>query len=329
MPKIKSPTEFNSLLDLIIYFKDERTCLKYVEQVIWDGKPICPHCNHDKVYRFSDGKRFKCASCRKPFTVLVGSIFKSTKLPIIKWLIAMYLMANDKKGISSYQLARTIGITQSRAWYMLQKIRTLFQQEGIELSGVVEADETFVGGKNKNRHKNKKVKNSGGRSFKDKTPVLGLLESEIYAIVRRPHKKIPNKMVQVKEVIKDGKLICKVVPSTTIESLSPIVLNTVCTNSTLVTDEWQAYAKMGEHYEHEIVYHNKGQYQSSNFASTNSIEGHWSHLKRTLNGTYHNVSRKHLQKYADESTFRYNTKNKTEAARFSLLMSKITINGKS
>lgn len=328
MLKIKSPTEFNSLLELVLYFKDERTCLDFVEQMRWDGQPTCIYCESPKVYRFKNGKILKCATCRKQFTVLVDTVFESTKLPLLKWFMAIYFVANDKKGISSYQLARNIGITQSRAWHMLQKIRSLLNQNEVELSGIIESDETFVGGKNKNRHKDKKIKNSQGRSFKDKTPVLGLLETEIYCIIHRPHKVIPGRIVREKKIVKEGKLLCSTVADTTSESIQPIILKYVEKNSTLVSDEWSGYAGIGNNYHHEIVFHNKGQFVSSNGYSTNGIEGHWSHFKKTIMGTHHRVSKKHLGKYADESAFRYNTKNKTDAVRFNLIMSKITNYGK-
>ncbi|MCE6988143.1 transposase [Dyadobacter sp. CY323] len=152
---------FNSLLDLVTYFDTEAKCLKYLESKRWDVAPTCPHCGHSKIYRFSDGKRFKCASCREQFTAKAGTILEDSKIPLRKWYIAIHLVTAHKKGISSYQLAKDLGVTQKSAWFMLQRIRFGLGYNGDtseRMEGTVELDETFVCGKNKNRHADKKVK---------------------------------------------------------------------------------------------------------------------------------------------------------------------------
>lgn len=297
---IKSPTEFDSLLEMVMYFKDEKTCLKYVEQCMSDENGVyrCPHCGTDKIYRYKDGLLFKCSGCKNQFTAKVGTIFEGSKLPMIKWMMAIYLIGNHKKGISSYQLARDLKTTQKTGWFMLHRIRKAMEQDSVMMDGIVEADETFIGGKNKNRHKNKKFKNAQGRSFQDKVAVMGLLQRE-------------------------GKVKTVVIGNTQGENIRRVVFGNVKTGSTLISDEWWAYRNMKEHYHHEVVDHARGQYVNENGATTNSMEGFWAHLKRSLWGIYHRVSPKHLQKYVDEVTFRWNTRKLNEGERLSVIMSKV------
>lgn len=279
---MKSPNAFNSLFDVVEYFKDEKTCLAYLQEWRWKGEMECPHCGHEKAYKFSDGIRFKCADCRKQFTAKVGTFFQSSLVPLKKWFMAMYLLGTDKKGISSYQLAKAIRVTQKTAWFIMQRLRRAFEQQTIQpLKGVIIADETFVGGKNKNRHIDKKVRNSEGRGFKDKTPVLGLLEM-------------------------GGILKAIVVPDTKAASLQPVVKHIVEKGSILVTDEWNGYAGMNKHYDHHVVDHTRKNYVDDQGFTTNPIEGFWSHLKRAVIGVWHYVSKKHLQRYVDEIVFKYN-----------------------
>jgi transposase-like protein len=178
---------------------------------------------------------------------------------------------------------------------MLQRIReSCYCENHHILDGIVEADETFVGGKNKNRHHDKKVKNSQGRSFKDKTPVFGMLE-------------------------RGGKLVCRVVKNTSAKQLTRLIREIIKRGSTLYTDEWGGYNKAGKLYTRRIVDHSKHQYVNGD-VSTNAIEGFWSILKRGIIGVYHSVSKKHLQKYVNEFVFRYNTRKLSDGKRFNLLL---------
>ena len=297
MIKIKSPLEFNSLIKVAQYFKEEETCLLYIEQMRWDGNIKCPYCLKSKIYKYNDGIKFKCASCRKQFTAKTKSIFSETKIKLSKWMLAIYLLGNNKKGISTYQLSKHIEISQPAAWLLTHKIRKALGQDNEPIGGIVETDESFVGGKNKNRHKDKKVKNSQGRSFKDKTPVWGAIE-------------------------RGGKLITSVVPDTKAENIQPLIYKFVKEGSTIYSDEWWAYQGLNENYNHSIIDHRRKQYKNGD-TCTNTIEGVWSHLKRTIVGTHHRISKKHLQSYMDEITFRYNTRSLSEGGRFLLIMSKI------
>lgn len=274
---------FKSVLEVAEYFSDSQNCINFLTQLRWGGKIKCPHCNHEKIYELKGKyKRYKCTGCKKQFSVLKGSIFENSPIPLQKWFMAMYIMSSHKKGISSYQLSRDIDVTQKTAWFMLQRIRYAMKKKTLtKLKGVVSIDETFVGGKNKNRRWDKKVKNSQGRSFKDKTPVVGLLEA-------------------------GGELRTVVVKDTSSTSLYPVVIEQVEENAIVVTDEWRGYRGIEKHFYHMVVDHSRKQYLNDNGFTTNNIEGAWAHFKRMINGIYHRVSPKHLQRYCDEFTYRYN-----------------------
>jgi transposase-like protein len=289
-------TEFKSIVQLVTYFKDEKTCLRFIEDNRWKDGIKCVHCGMDKIHRFKDGKRFECASCKERFTVKVGTIFQNSKLPLIKWFIAMYYLGGHNKGISSYDLAEDIHVTQGTAWYMMQRIRNAFRAaQGTELiDGVIECDESFVGGKNKNRHIDKKVKNSQGRSFKDKTPVMGMLQ-------------------------RNGKLRAVVIADTSRASIHRALFQNVKIGSTIYSDEWLGYRGLSVCYDHSIVDHNKKQFRNGDVC-TNAVENTWSGLKRSIIGRYHKVSKKHLQAYVDEVVFRYNNRDLSSGDRLQCLM---------
>jgi transposase-like protein len=190
--------QFKNLLDIDKALKDERTCRDQFESLRWDGLPTCPHCQSEEIYTLKPAKynnSYKCANpdCFKKFNCLTGTIFQGTQKPLLIWIKAIYLCTTDKKGISSPDLADKLGMTQKTAWFMLHRIREMMIEKHPEmLEGEVMADETFVGGKNKNRHADKKIPHSSGRAFKDKTPVLGLMQREQSFKRERPHKVIPG-----------------------------------------------------------------------------------------------------------------------------------------
>ncbi|SIQ57610.1 ISXO2-like transposase domain-containing protein [Chryseobacterium sp. RU37D] len=285
---------FKSLLDLVKAFPDEQTCINHLEELRWDGDVISPFDPSSKVYKCKDNK-YRCKNTGKYFNVKTNTIFDNTKLGLQKWFLAIYIVTSHKKGISSLQLSRDLDITQKSAWFMLQRIRKCFGIENNnELNNEVEADETYIGGKNKNRHANKKVEGSQGRSAKDKTPVVGMVE-------------------------RDGKLNAKAVDNVKHEALSREIISNVKESAKLYTDEWVGYKGLERIYDHSIVKHNQSEYVKGR-VHTNTIEGFWSILKRGIVGIYHFTSKKHLQMYVDEFVFRYNTRKQTTENRFNILL---------
>lgn len=288
---------FRSLMELLEAFPTDESCIVYLENILWHDRVISPFDKKSQVYDLGN-HRYMCKNTQKIFHVKIGTIFQGTRVPMRKWFIAIWLVTSHKKGISSLQLSRDIQVTQKTAWYMLQKIRTCFicRNKG-KLKGKVECDETFVGGKNKNRHWDKKVKNSQGRCFIDKTPVLGMLQRK-------------------------GKVICRVIKNTSKYELTPKILEYIDSAAILYTDEWQGYNEVAEMYEHYSVDHSRGQYADGDIC-TNTIEGFWSLLKRGIIGIYHHLSREHLQFYVNEFCFRYNTRKISDFSRFNLLLRNI------
>lgn len=291
-------TNIKSVLELLQTFSTEQICIDYLEQMRWGGIVVSPFDSLSKVYKCSDNK-YRCKNTGKYFNVKTGSMFENTKISLRKWFLSIWLVTAHKKGISSIQLAKDINVTQKTAWFMLQRIRACFGIENNnELEGVVECDETFIGGKNKNRHKDKKVKNSQGRSFKDKTPVMGMLQ-------------------------RGGKMNAYVVPDTKRNSIQPLICRYVNPETTkLISDEWFGYSGLNKFYDHKIIDHSKKEYVSlqDNNIHTNNIEGSWNILKRSVSGMYNHVSKKHLQKYVDEFVYRYNLRKSSDNDKFKHLL---------
>lgn len=280
--------KYNNLIQVAEYFKTEEICKEYLAKMRWNGKPVCPHCNHNRVYTTNRG--YKCANpkCYKKFTVTVGTYFENTKITLRKWFLAIYVISAHKKGISSLQLSRDIGVTQKTAWFMLHRIREMFNDKTPELlTGIVEADETYVGGKDKNRHWDKK---QDGRGTANKAPVFGMVE-------------------------RDGEVKAIPVKKAHGETLIPIIMDNVHKDATVMTDEFGGYHYLHLYYKHGIINHNTKMYVDGEI-HTQNIENFWSLLKRGIIGIYHFVSPKHLAKYCNEFAFRYNTRTINEQNRF-------------
>lgn len=285
--------DFNSLIDLFKAFPDEQSCIDHLEQLRWNGFVVSPFDPTSKVYKCKDNK-FRCKNTGKYFNVKTNTLFDSSKIELRKWFAAIWLVTSYKKGISSLQLSRDIDVTQKTAWFMLQRIRNCFGIENDDdFNNTVEIDETYVGGKNKNRYADKRMDGSQGRSVKDKTPVLGMVERK-------------------------GKLVAKVVKNTSCEVLTLQIVKFV-KDALIYTDEWWGYNSIKKLFKHNYVNHRTSEYVRGN-VYTNTIEGFWSILKRGIIGIYHFTSKQHLQRYVDEFAFRYNTRNYTESGRFNLLL---------
>lgn len=278
-------SNFKTLKELQETFKTKKACIRFLEKKLWkNGKPISPYDPTSKVYKRSDGL-YRCKNTGKNFNIKKGTFMEGSKILLTDWFVAIYLLVNRKKGMSSIELASFIGVTQKTAWFMTHRIRKAFKQDYKEkFDGEVELDETFVGGKNKNRHWNKKAKKCQGRAFDDKVPVMGILQ-------------------------RGGKVFCKVIKNTSYLQLTAPILKKVKLSATLYSDEWQGYRVVNKVYKHHIVDHGHGIYVDGG-AYTNTIEGFWgNYCKRAINGIYNWVSRKHMQRYFDEFSFRYNTRN--------------------
>lgn len=308
-------SHFNSIFELTSYFNSEDKCKKVIFESRWNKHDvICPFCGEHHCTKRTDG-RFHCSHCKANFSVTVGTIFENTKIPLVKWFLAMYLISCHKKGISSVQLATDIHVTQKTAWYILHKVRTLYKQDdNVLLSGLVECDEMYLGGREANKHECKKTAKTQGRSTKTKTPIFGM------TMVWKTED-VNELTGEVKEKTHTYEVAMKV-QDTKASTLIPIINHFVAEGSTIVTDELSAYNALdGKKYNHVFVRHGEKEFVVGCY-STNGIEGFWGHFKRMIFGTYHFVSKAYLERYIDEAVFRFNTKEMKESERFSYMFSK-------
>lgn len=301
--KVKSkPThmfnDFKNLVELQDAFPTQESCLEYLKAVMWNGKPAhCPRCECEHVYPYSDKHTYRCSGCDKKFNVLTKTIFENTKVELRKWFSAIYLASTCKRGVSSVQLAKLIGVTQKTSWFILHRLREMFSNLSVDkVEGLTCVDETYVGGKYKNKHRNKRKAGSQGRSLVDKVLVFGAMEV-------------------------DGNIKTKVIPKFNNALLVNAVKETVAVGSTVMSDELHAYNHIGNDYYHDSCNHNIKRYVSDTGATTNPIENAWSHLKRTIIGTYYHVSPKHIGRYLKEFEYKYNTRKIQEPVRFRELLS--------
>jgi transposase-like protein len=280
---MKSLQEFNH------QFPNEEACISYLKTMRFKDGLYCPHCGGKHIYEFTDNKTYKCGDCRQKFSLRTGTIFGESKLSLYKWFLAIFLLSSNKKGISSVQLADQIGVTQKTAWFLNHRIREVYAQKKNILSGKVEIDETYIGGKEKNKHMNKKTKGTQGRSIKTKIPVVGIVE-------------------------RNGNVVAEVVDNVTSGTLKAIISkNTTKKNLKIFADEYGVYNGVVK--DSNRVNHSSGKYVI-NDANTNSIESFWALFKRGYMGIYHQMSRKHLQRYLNEFCSRYNLRSVDSGEKF-------------
>jgi transposase-like protein len=284
----------SGLIEAIEYFSDPLVCLETVAKAKWPNGPECPKCSGKKLSFLKTRLIWTCLGCRKQFSVKVGTIFEDSPVQLNKWLTAMWLVGNCKNGVSSYEIARDLGVTQATAWFMLHRIRYAMHTGSInKMTGTVEADETFIGGKARFMHAHKREEKIKGRGPTGKAIVFGLLERET------------------------GKVRTHHVPTRRKGDLQAIVRDNVEPQAALYTDALKSYEGLDE-YTHKVVDH--AETYVDGVVHTNRMENFWSLLKRSIKGTYVSVEPFHLFRYLDEQSFRYNERYSTDAERFQKIL---------
>jgi transposase-like protein len=289
-----------TLLEAVRTFSDLDACQAYMVALKWpDGKITCPKCGGENVGLIASRRMLQCRNkeCRKQFSAKVGTIFEDSPLGLDKWFVAVWCVANDKNGISSCELARALGVTQKTAWFMLHRIRLAMRTNTFrKLAGIVESDETFIGGKAENMHAAKRAKKILGRGAVGKAIVHGLLE-------------------------RGGEVRASVVRNTTESTLVPEIVRNVDSTAVVCTDAAASYANLYTRFIHKAIDHAKGYVAGQ--VHVNGIENFWSLLKRALRGTYVAVAPFHLFRYVDEEVFRFNGRHGNDASRFHSVMGRV------
>lgn len=318
-------SEFKSFADMLTALPTDEVCRDYYEILRWNGMPTCTKCGCMKHYRLTTKGEFKgwykCKECKARYNVSLGTMFEGSHVGYRKWFIAIYIFQAHKKGVSAMQLSRDIGVSYRTAWFMEHRIRnSMFEDCNEPLDGNICLDEAYCGGRNKNRHRNKKFNYSEDRKFADKIPILGIMQQKEAYTVERQSKTNSNAVVHETIVTRPAKVRCFVVPDVMKTTLLPIIRNQIKEGSTITTDEWSAYKNLRDTYFHHVVEHRLEHYVDEEGFSSNAIEGFWTWLKRGYMGIYHKMTRKYMQAYADEFAFRYNFHRLKDRERFDITL---------
>jgi len=293
----------NTLLEAVRYFSDLDVATEFVAKMRWPDGPVCPSCGGVEYSYITTRRLWKCKSCKKQYSVKVGSIFEDSALGLDKWLPAVWLIANSKNGISSHELGRALGTTQKSAWFMLHRIRLAMQSGSFDmLSGTVEADETYIGGKARNMHRVERRRRFGDREgglhpSTGKTTVIGMID-------------------------RGGRVRAKVVDDTKSKTLQSYVRDNVAQGASLYTDSHPSYSGLEADFDHRVVDHAE-RYVDGN-VHTNYMENFWALLKRGLHGTYISVQPFHLFRYLDERAFTFNMRDLTDLGRFTAVLGAVS-----
>lgn len=293
----KSLTKWQSLDSLLSYFRDESRCRKFLLSSLYPEGLRCPYCGGVVIYEC--GAIYHCDECNRNFTVKVNTIFHSTKLPLRKWFAALWLTLNNKKGISAAMLSREIGVTYTTAWHMLHKIRRTLSQSTTPMSGQVQVDAAYVGGQLRwIAHKPEGY--NRGDYLRNKISVLGL---------------------------SGDRLVMKAIPEGNWRSIRPILKDYLSDDAVIFSDQGQEFMRIGKelHLIHAVVNHDIRQFTSPDGATTNRIEGAWSHLKRHQRGIYHKLTRAYAQVYIDEFVYRWNARNLSVSDRMRAYMPNVRV----
>lgn len=289
-----------TLIEAVRHFADLDVCHEYMKSIKWaDGKITCPKCGGEHVGEIKSRRMFQCKAkgCRKQFSTKVGTIFEDSPLGLDKWFVAVWCIANAKNGVSSCELARSLGVTQKSAWFMLHRIRLAMKTGTFKkISGHVESDETFVGGKLSNMHPKKRAQKPKGRGTVGKTVVQGIIE-------------------------RGGRVHCKVVKNQKRSTLQAIIRDNVEPGTSVYTDTLKSYEGLNDDFVHAMIDHAVRYVDGK--VHTNTMENYWALLKRTLGGTYVAVNPEHLDAYLDEQTMRFNTRKGDDADRFKAVMKQV------
>ena len=288
-------------MDFMSFFSTEQKCHEFLKSILWKDGAICPECGSNDIIEFkSNFKKCRCSSCKFDFSIRKGTIFEESRMSLQRWFMCIYLMNSNKKGISSLSLARQVGINKTTAWFVLHRLRHISGSGFTSMfGGTNEIDETYVGGKYENMHKDKKEARPG------KAVVLGIKNRET------------------------GKVKAFHIQTSTYPDLAEKIIDNIEMGSLLITDEYKGYVMLRNYYKHESINHSAKEYvrkDSSREAikiTTNGVEGVFSQLKRGINGIYHWASKKHLQRYLNEFEFRFNTRELPDNLRFSEFLSNV------